>query len=444
MDFVALYKRLSFWIKDFFHGSPIGGPYKEIKWLSEHSFEEGRSLREKKLQNLLKFAQCNSSFYSSYSSLNLSDYPVLKKKDLIIHKSEIAVPIEKIPGQIGDLYIQRTSGSTGTPLAIPQDTLKRRRRIAELKYYGSQVGFKTHELLLHLRIWNKWQSKSLEQIRRENIIPFDITDMSEARIAELCTIIKSERVYALRGYASIIDAFGNYLQKNPQCLPSLKIIISVSETLTDETREKIKRYAKCEIISQYANEECGIIAQELPPSLESNNIMYFNNADYYFEVLKMDSDEPAEFGELGRIVMTDLHNYAFPIIRYDNGDAGILLPPNDISNGYPVLGKLYGRTTDICYSTTGQPISSMLLSRTFKHYDNLLQWQFIQREARLYSLLVKVKDNVENVDLYLKDGIKELHEALGNDAVLKVEVVDEIPLLPSGKRKAVINEWNNK
>lgn len=39
--------------------------------------------------------------------------------------------------------------------------------------------------------------------------------------------------------------------------------------------------------------------------------------------LKMDSDEPAEDGELGRIVITDLYNYAFPILRYDNGDTAI-------------------------------------------------------------------------------------------------------------------------
>lgn len=37
----------------------------------------------------------------------------------------------------------------------------------------------------------------------------------------------------------------------------------------------------------------------------------------------MDSDEPAEPGELGRIVITDLFNYAFPILRYDNGDTAV-------------------------------------------------------------------------------------------------------------------------
>ena len=412
MDLVALYKRYKFWVNDFLNGSPIGEPYREVKWHAEHSAEESYERRQNKLKNILTYAQKNTAFYGNFRSFDLSQYPVMKKKDLIEHYDDIVVQSDRIPGQKGDVYIQRTSGSTGTPLKIPQDTLKRRRRIAELKYYGKQVGFNTHELLVHLRIWNKWQKKSLKQIRRENIIPFDITEMSTERIKELCEIIKKEKVFALRGYASIIDALGTYLKEHPQELPSLKIIISVSESLTDETREKIKKYLKCEIISQYANEECGIIAQELPPTSKQCNVMYFNNASYYFEVLKMDSNESVGYGELGRIVMTDLHNYAFPIIRYDTGDVGILGAPNERSNGYPVLEKLYGRSSDLCYTVGGVPFSSMLLSRTFKHFDELVQWQFIQKTEKDYLLKVILRLKV-NPEEYLKEGIIELKKCLG-------------------------------
>lgn len=40
----------------------------------------------------------------------------------------------------------------------------------------------------------------------------------------------------------------------------------------------------------------------------------------YLEVLKLEEDIPAGDGELGRLVITDLYNYAFPPIRYENGD----------------------------------------------------------------------------------------------------------------------------
>ena len=442
MDFHALYLRYRFWIKDYLHGSPIGKPYREIKWYNENPVSVCDSKKKEDLKNLLDHARANTLYYKKYNGYDLKDYPVMTKAELIAHHKDIEVAQNIIPGQQGNVYIQKTSGSTGIPLEIPQDTSKRRRRIAELKYFGKQVGFNTHDLLIHLRIWNKWQTKSLKQIRKENIIPFDISEMSKNKMKELVELIQKENVYALRGYASIIDQLANYIIDNPASLPSLKIIISVSETLQDETREKVKKYLKCEIVSQYANEECGILAQEMPPTKTTNNIMYLNHAGYYFEILKTNKDVPADYGELGRIVITDLHNYAFPIIRYDTGDMGVLLPPNEKSNGYPVLGKLWGRRLDICYTTKGEPFSAMLLSRTLKHFDKILQWQFIQKGEKEYCIKVIMHENCI-ANEYLKSAITELLKVLGEDAIINIEQVNEIPVLSSRKRKPVINEWKN-
>lgn len=441
MNFHAFYLRTRFWIKDWMNGSPIGTPYREIKWFNEHSKEAAAAHKKAKLKKLLDYACAHTSFYKKYEGCELKDFPVMTKKDIIAHHAEIEVPHDVIPRQQGDVYIQRTSGSTGMPLEIPQDTLKRRRRIAELKYFGKQVGFRTHELLIHLRIWNKWQSKSLKQIRRENIIPFDISDMGAGRMKELVEQIQREKVFALRGYASMIDQLANYVIAHPVSMPSLKIIISVSETLEDDTRAKVKKHLGCEIISQYANEECGIIAQELPPTKPHDNVMYLNHAGYVFEILKMDADEPEEYGKLGRIVMTDLHNYAFPLIRYDTGDVGMFLPPDEHSGGHPVLGKLFGRKLDICYTTKGTPFNSMLLNRTLKHFDNIQQWQFIQKEEKAYCIKVILKEKCD-ADSYLAPAVTELKKVIGDDADIKIELVDTIPVLASRKRKSVINEWN--
>lgn len=439
----SFYLRYRFWLLDWLHGSPIRKPYNDVKYISEHNIQQGSAIKDTKLKELLLHAQAHTQFYKDINSLDLKDYPVMNKALLIEHHSEIVVPIEHIPGQRGDVYVQKTSGSTGVPLEIPQDTRKRERRIAELKYFGKLVGFNTHELLIHLRIWNKWQTKSLKQIRKENIIPFDISNMGGQKMEELCDLIKREKVYAIRGYASIIDNFVNYVIAHPVIFPSLRIIISVSETLQDETREKVKKYIGCEIISQYANEECGIIAEELPPTQATNNKMYFNQAGYYFEVLNVDSDTPVGYGELGRIIMTDLHNYAFPIIRYDTGDLGVFLPPDEKSNGYPVLGKLFGRRLDVCYTTSGEPFNSMLLSRTLKYFDKILQWQFIQKDEKEYCLKIILKEDV-SINKYLKDAIDNLKSTLGADAQITIERVDEIPVLASRKRKPVVNEWKNK
>ena len=440
MDFRALYLRCRYWLIDFLQGSPVRKPYNEIKFLSEHSLEEGKGLREKKLKDILFHASSNTVFYKGYSD-DLRDYPVMNKSLYIKHYDEIKVALENIPAQKGKVHIQTTSGSTGTPFAVPQDTNKRNRRVAELKYFGKVVGFKTHEKLIHLRTWNRWQSKTSRQIQLENIIPFDISEMGNLKMAQLCKTIHDENAICLRGYASSFDLLANYVQFHPQDFPSLKVIIAGSEALHEDTRAKVKKNLKCEIISQYANEECGILAQERVPTTENDNPMYLNHSSYFFEVLKMDSDAPAEYGELGRIVVTDLHNYAFPIIRYDSGDVGILLPADKYSNGYPVLGKIYGRRFDVCYTTNNQPFTPMTIGRILKHFDCILQWQFIQKDAKLYLLKLILKSSINNTDEYISSIVVLLKDALGDDAEIQIELVDGIPVLSSGKRKPVINEW---
>lgn len=441
MDLHARQLREEFWKNDALNGSPIGKPYKEIEFLSESSYEEGLEIRRKKLFEMLAYAREHCPFYKGMSDTSeLSDFPVMDKLKYIKNYDLIKVDENHIPGQIGPVHIQTTSGSTGTPFAVPQDTLKRQRRVAELKYFGKIVGFETHEMLIHLRTWNKWQSKTPAQIKSENIIPFDISELGDDKLAELCKTIVENNALCLRGYASSLDLLAKYVKKNPHSFPSLKICIAGSESLHDDTRAIVKEMLDCEIISQYANEECGILAQERIPTKSSDNPMYLNHASYFFEVLKMDSDEPVEYGELGRIVITDLHNHAFPIIRYDNGDVGVLAPSNEYSNGYPVLQKLYGRRFDLCYTVDNKPFTPMTIGRTLKHYDDVAQWQFIQKSQKEYLLKIVMRSSEKAAD-YLSDVIPLLKETLGKTAIVNIEQVDDIPVLASGKRKPLVNEW---
>lgn len=445
MDLHAKQLRDNFWKKDALEGSPIGIPFREIKYLSESSKEEGDQIRKDKLFHILDYAINNCPFYKGKEckAEDLSSFPVMNKLKYIENYDKIKVDESIIPGQLGPVHIQSTSGSTGTPFKVPQDTRKRQRRIAELKYFGKIVGFDSHEMLIHLRTWNRWQSKTAEQIKSENIIPFDISEMGENKLEELCRLIVEHNALCLRAYASSYDLLAKYVQKHPISFPSLKICIAGSEALHDDVRARVKNTLHCEIISQYANEECGILAQERVPTSDTDNVMYINHSGYYFEVLKMDRDEPAEYGELGRIVITDLHNHAFPIIRYDNGDVGILGEPNEHSHGYPVLQKLYGRRFDVCYTTKNQPFFPMTIGRILKHYDEIAQWQFIQKGQKEYLLKIVMRTNTA-ANQYLEPVISVLKETLGEDATVSIEETNDIPVLASGKRKPVINEWKKQ
>lgn len=441
MNISAEYLRNKFWEEDRRNGSPIGIPYKEVEFIFTHNMDEGWPIRKQKLHDLLDYARANTEFYSKYDGYDIGNYPVMTKTMLIDHHDKIAVKPENIPGQEGPVFIQRTSGSTGNPLAMPQDTKKRQRRVAEIKYMVGLLGYKSHEKMIHLRTWDNLTRRPEDMEEKDNIYPFDIKCLDEERLKLLCNLINEKQAVYLRGYASTFGKIADVALKYGYVFPSLKLVVATSESLEDDIRQKAQEAFGCNIVSQYANEECGVLAQECIPTLLTDNKMYFNWSGYYIEILKMNEDAPAEYGEIGRIVLTDFHNYAFPLIRYDTGDTCLLLPPDEKSNGYPVIGKLYGRRFDLTYATDGTPIYPLAYGRILKNYDVISSWQFVQNGEKDYVLLLVLKNKDEAA---VSDMIKQIKSFLGEDANIVVERTDEIPLLRSGKRKPVKNEWVKK
>lgn len=433
-----VFLRCNFWIKDFLtREGKIGRYYREIKRIDQGCYKDIENHRKQHLNKLLSYAVINTKFYSKFENCNLLDFPVVNKQTLLENYHDIIVSETINPYQKDEKYhIQKTSGSTGTPFAVPQDIQKRQRRIAELKYFGHKVGFNSHDKLVQLRIWTGWQNKSKKQAFWENIVPFDISNLNESNLKTLCDTIIKEKAKCLRGYASSFDLLARYVGDNNIKLPSVKIIIAGSETLYDSTRELVKNNIGCNIISQYANEENGILAQEILNDPKGR--FYLNHASYYFEVLKLDIDEPAEYGEIGRLVITDMFNYAFPIIRYDNGDNCVM--ELDSTTGKPYISQLFGRRLDMIYNSQGDPIFPMTLARILKNYDDQIsQWQFIQKDKAYYQLKLSIKDGKEFIAR--EEVLSMLNGIMGNDSNIEILYVDDIPVLNSGKRKSVVNEW---
>jgi phenylacetate-CoA ligase len=239
----------------------------------------------------------------------------------------------------------------------------------------------------------------------------------------------------LRAYASWYDYLVEYIKSGKadiKDLKSLKICLSISEGLNPVTREEMYRLTGIPIVEVYSDEEIGTLGQQ-----RINDTKYYlNHADCKFEMLKLGSDEPAEFGELARIVITDLHNYAFPMIRYDTGDTAVFKEGDSDSNGWFYIEKLYGRRVDMVYDVNGDVVHPMNLGRTLKNFTTIRQWQFIQKGRSDYTIKLDVTNDSE-----IKSIVEELKNIFGTDANINVERVDDIPVLTSGKRKPVMCEW---
>lgn len=379
-----------------------------------------------KLKELLTYAAENTEFYSKYKDAkSLSELPVMNKTILNENYDSIVVhSFDNIK-----THKMHTSGSTGIPFTVIQDLAKRERHIADLKYFGALAGYADHDPMCYLRAK---PTATPEEQERDNIWQLDICNLSEKNLTDYYHVMVEKKCTALIAYPSTLETAVDFWSKNFTNESCVETIISTSETLTDEVKEKLRGFfgESVGIYARYSNTEQGILGQETGISGQYK----LNWASYYFEILKMDSDEPAVLGELGRIVITDLYNKAFPMIRYDTGDVARMMKTNN--DELPEFAELYGRRMDLIYDLNGEVVSPFLLCRTMRLSHGIEQWQFIQESESEYTL--KITANTEEKPDVSKE-IEGFKRTLGQEAIITVEYVENIPVMNSLKRKLIVS-----
>jgi phenylacetate-CoA ligase len=151
-------------------------------------------------------------------------------------------------------------------------------------------------------------------------------------------------------------------------------------------------------------------------------------------------ERPALPGELGEVVVTDLHNYGAPFIRYVNGDLAVALPPTRCACGRALsrLQRVEGRETDTLRDAEGRPVGGMFFSVLFSVLaDKVRQFQVVQRKDR--SIDVKLVPTNLFDDSLLGTIQRNCQKAIPGVA-LRMHVVPDIPVEPTGKARVVVVE----
>ena len=384
------------------------------------------------LHDLLQHAVASTDFYQALVGAKFKDFPVINK-DVI--RAEFPQFVSRsFSGR--ELHSMSTSGSTGTPFSVVQDKRKRSRVIAELKYFAHCTGARPYEPMAFLRVLTAKTRRSWYQQFRENLWRLDSPKLDEENLESFRSFLKRKRIKALLSYPSTYDIFVNYLLSKGDCPEDFEVqtIIGGGEVFLETTRAKLRRVFGCRVVSRYSNNEMGVLGQDTDESRRIN----LNHASYHFEILHPDRDEPAAPGQLGRIVITDLFNYALPMIRYDTGDIGAWSQENSETSqfAWPGLGELHGRQWDIIYDTRGSPVSPHVLAAAGWSLQGARQFQLIQKTRNGYILRINGPGGPG-----LSGALREIRGALGPDAEIAVEQVEEVPVLSSGKRRMTVCEW---
>lgn len=375
------------------------------------------------LDNLLRHARETVPAYKNIDILNLSEFPVVNKNILRDNLNEhLSNKFE-----IKDLSSTTTSGSTGTPFKIYFDNGKIIRHKAALIYWNELAGAPLGQRMYYLRVWNDLTRKSKLKQFIENIYPIDVSHFDKDAVQSFITQISKTKCAILGFSASISE-----LIKNTPFFPkNIKGIIGMSEHLSQAVRNEAFEKLGFPIIARYSNMENGFIAQQF----DISDDYLINQADYIIEIFHPEKDEPLPDGELGRIIVTDLYNYAMPFIRYDTGDLGTIETRQD---GKRVFKSVEGRKSDLIFDTFDNPVSSHAISISLWAFREIIQYQFIQKDKGKYLMKINCGDYKFVKEAELTNALKKY---LGDEALIEFEYVDEIPVLNSGKRRYIINEY---
>lgn len=424
-----LLRRYSFWILDFLKGGELRKNYTDIKFINDNYFNSKvKNRRELLLQKILNHAISSTKYYNKLEiNSSLDQFGVVNKN--IIRGDFAEFESKSYKNKLK--YKVVTSGSTGVPFVTYLNKDKKNRNSTDTIYFVKKAGFKMGEQLFYIRLWDNQHRRTKVSERILNIVSHNISDLSDVDISNILDKMKKSNYNkGLLAYASAYDVIGQYLDRIKPKPFNYKVrsIIAIAEGVSDYARKAMQKYFSISVISRYSASETGIIAQQNSDCSDFD----INWASYMVEVLDVDTDNAVRYGKTGRIVITDLFNYAVPLIRYDTGDLGVMNINSESKE--PVLTKIEGRKMDMIYNTNGDLISSHIVHQICL-YKGIIQYQLIQTDKKEYLFKINAtKEFIQEQEL-----INRYKKYFGKDSIINIDYVDEIPILSSGKRRKVVN-----
>jgi len=422
-----------FWIIDALTGGNVKNHLKEINIILDDPVNErAKKIQNNNLRNILKHAANTTPYYKNYNNTHsVLDFPVINKTIIQDNYEQFQSLEYKNKNKIK----AATSGSTGIPFVLFQDKNKRNRNKADVIYFMKHCNYEIGNKLYHLGRWieEKPALKSLFQ----NVSAIDVTKLNDEKTIKILRDLEKDSSLnkAILGHVTAFEMILKFLETNNKRVDNIQLnsIITNAEYLSPKTKTLLGGYFNTPVLSRYSSEEVGIIAHQ---TISSPNKFVANHASYHVEVLNLNNDSPVKSGEYGRIVITDFFNYAMPLIRYDTGDIAKL---NICDDGKIEFEQIEGRKMDLIYDTQGNILSSFIFYKIiYKYYKLIRQYQFIQQTQKDYEIKLNLQGDKFDFE---KELIEEVKIDFGNDANVYITYTNEIPLLASGKRRKVVNNY---
>jgi phenylacetate-coenzyme A ligase PaaK-like adenylate-forming protein len=307
----------------------------------------------------------------------LARLPPFGRRDL---QSASGFYCDAIPEGHGPVTETRTSGSTGEPVCVRRTGFN---------------GLYWHAFTLREHFWHGRNVRSRVCAVRANVSeivrapdwgrpatflfetgPSLIVPVTTA-IDRLFDLIVEFAPAILLAYPSILSALIREGEARGVRIESIRHLRSVGETVSPALRADARRYFGLRIADSYSSQEMGFVAAQCP----GTDAYHAMAEGAIVEILRKDGS-PCPPGEAGRIVVSDLRNYATPMIRYDIGDWAAAGAPCACGRGLPALARIFGRERNLILMPDGSRHWPLVGFDRFREIAPVSQYQFIQTDRQ--------------------------------------------------------------
>ncbi|MGM5469178.1 phenylacetate--CoA ligase family protein [Flavobacteriaceae bacterium LMO-SS05] len=405
------------------NGFPIKKAKQVLMSIQEQSEGDFKTYINNSKQDIVTYHLKHNPFYKRLAKqvnpLDWNTVPVMTKRDLQHPLNERLSNGFKMK----DVYINKTSGSSGDPFIFAKDTFCHAMTwaVIENRFGWFNLDFnrsrqaRFYGIPLDKKGYYKERFKDVLS-RRHRFSVFDLSDIAFEKHLKTFQSIKFDYI---NGYTSAIVQFAKFLKHKHIILssicPSLRACIVTSEMLFDDDKTLMETQFGVPIINEYGASELDLIAFQNP-----KDEWHINSETLYVEILD-EQNEELPLGQEGRVVITSLYNKAHPFIRYDIGDVGMLSKKS--TSKHPILETLIGRTNDIAILPSGKKAAGLTfyyITKSIIEDDGNVK-EFIIQQLKLDTFKIiyvsgknlsknKIDQIKAEMETYLETGLNILFE----------------------------------
>ncbi len=397
------------------------------------------ALQEEKLRSLIRFAYERVPYYrKQLDSRGLAPSDLRSLTDLrtlpLLSRRDLPSLVATLPTHMkSKAYVRHTSGSTGTPTKILVSNEATFVETALFYRFLHSLGYQFGDGIV--KIWGAPLAHELGFGRRRrglrqrlsswiwNTREFDSYKIDPSMMGRILACLTEGDALIVRGYAAAVHSVAlEILHRGINV--GVKAVTTTAERLFAYQRQSVEHAFRCRVFDQYGCGESNSIAFEC-----NQHIGLHIASEHVIVELLDDKGEPVNDGP-GYITITDLDNYAMPLVRYQNGDLATWASGAcPCGRTLPRLASIDGRVAEVLDLGGGRRIHAGFFDQVYAELG--FGDKYVIRDVRIvrvtpsrYRLEFAMLGELSALDIA---ALNDLYREHLGDVSIEIAYLSEIP-----------------